>query len=346
MVREGKNAFEIFLNLLSTIEFELPPLKILVGCTKDNPRDYSRFKNSEEYTLYIDKLEAEQINTPAEAEKQYNMYTINYDDLEKNYLKLNAESVELIHFDKEVSYFAPLKYLEIAQHLLIPNGKIIWDLANHQIKTYFYRDNNFIDFYKNQFNKTQLERMYNVSINIQEEKITPNGDNFFDKNILSPQIGISIFNRNSNNSKRFSIEPYYDNFINYCSRKYHRLRFEKKTFSFQDYTYPVPIRIINEQFEFLTYNPIVDFVLNTMDINGRERYFNMKYISDEEIINLATNVYDNHKDNFEPIIPHETRELYNSPELINIPEYQRDVIVGLIHTNFIKQYEYIEATKK
>ena len=62
------------------------------------------------------------------------MYTINYINLEDNFLRMKSESIKEIHFDTGVCYLASIKYLEFAEHVLVSGGRMIIN-QNDKIET-------------------------------------------------------------------------------------------------------------------------------------------------------------------------------------------------------------------
>lgn len=177
------NTFEILLELFKNDKIKEDDINILVGCTSSDNNDYLRFKDSDFYNLYIDND-----ITNVESEKQYYMYTINYSDL--NYINLEKGIVNNIHFDTQVSYFSPRDYLQISEHLLKPGGKIIFNINQQHGGNIIYK-NNLTDELKN-----QLEIDYGININLQNNKIEINYDNFFDKSLLDPQYHFFIIDNN------------------------------------------------------------------------------------------------------------------------------------------------------
>jgi len=343
---ENKNSFQILLDLFHEVDIETnEPYNILVGVNCMNDNDYLRFKDSSTYSLYIDNTKL--IRDP---ERQYFMYTIDYDDISENFTQMLPNSVQQIHFDTGVSYFAPIKYLELAEHLLIPGGKIVWDLLQHSGSVIFYKDGKFKKNPSLNFSDEEITNIFSESrvvINTETKTIFP-GLRFFENNTICPQIRLSILDMQGRDFTRFKNYPYYG-FLEFCSNKYTSLRFEQKTYSFSDYTYPVPIRIINPDLQILTFNNFVDLIVNSvMNLIERTDYIKNKKISIEKIIQLANRI----KRSVElqrlilekNIIPENILSICKDTE--NPIGYNLEIILeNFLSTKFTEEFEYIEAIK-
>ncbi len=353
---ENKNSFEILLNLIDTQPSELEKTlgNILVGATCTSENDYLRFKDSLTYSLYIDN----RIEPKPTAENQYHMYTIDYMNLNENnnYTRLPANSVNQIHFDTGTSYFSPIKYLEMALHLLAPGGKIIWDLLDHGGTLIFYRNGVFIKSTQpstpySELELNQLCRNLKISINKTERKITPLNETFFDSNTISPQIPLSILENVNGKYKRFELCANND-FVRYCRRRFPQFIFREKTYTLADYTYPVPIRIIDDQYHIRVYNEVVELVVNeVMTQEERKNYVDSKKISDEKLNELIDriNVNNQLKKNIiqRELIPRDLLEILVDPTNPNEPmENKLELILNeFIMNKFKTELKYIEAEK-
>jgi hypothetical protein len=334
----------------------IEPLNILVGAGCINEPDYFRFKDSPTYSLYIDIFREKE-----QAEKQYHMYTINYEHLEHNFLRMKPNSINQIHFDTGVSYFAPIKYLELAEHILIPGGKIIWDLLQHGGMVIFRRDNKFKKLNGTDYAEEEITKIFNddkLLIDTIEKKITPLNYDFFSTNTICPQIRISIVEFIKDKIEKYKLEPYIG-FIEYCSHRFTRLNFHKKKYTFADYTYPVPIRIFqdsdhsdhsDDSLKINVYNPVVNFIVNeVMSLEERRNYIDTKKVSIEKIIQLCDriNISVDLKNKILELnlIP---REILDLCKISDIPiDYDLSIILGdFIWNEFNINLEYIEATKK
>lgn len=347
------NSFQVLVDLFNertqdeVISVEKP--SILVGATNNNDNDYMRFRNSPTYSIFIDN-ELKQFN----AEKQYNMYTIDYDSMineqagQELYTMLPPESIANIHFDTGVAYFCSLKYLEIASYLLVQGGKIVWSLEQHHSNPFIYSNNKFTSLMDNSnIVKEQLERQYEVNIDTNNKILTIKPESFATRG-LSPQANISILYKNeTNNFVKFELLMSND-FVNFCETHYPQLSFEKKTYSFANYTYPVNVRIINEQnLNINVFVNIINFVINdVMNLEERRNWINTGRLSIEKIIQLSDRIYTMKNllnymlDRNRELIPH------NVIENIGVANIDNEFIANYLNDEFNKEYEWIEATKR
>ena len=87
-------------------------INILVGCKNTRENDYDRFEDNNFYSFYIDiDLEEDKFDL----EKEYNMFTIDYNDIDERFPK---SSISNIHFDTGTSNFASIEYLDFAEKVL------------------------------------------------------------------------------------------------------------------------------------------------------------------------------------------------------------------------------------
>jgi hypothetical protein len=354
---ENKNSFEIYLDLLNLFDLIFPahqdsiePYNVLVGAGCTNDPDYFRFKDSPTYSLYIDLFREKE-----DPVKQYHMYTINYENLQGNFLRLKQNSVQQIHFDTGVSYFAPIDYLALAEHILTPGGKIIWDLLQHSAQIIFRRRNKFQKTDGTDYSEEEIKKkvdLEKVSINTEEKKITPLNNEFFDTNTICPQIGLNIVEFGGRHYvEKYKLEPYVG-FIEYCSKRFSRLYFEKKIYTFANYTYPVPIRTIQYEdgnLKIAVYNQMVNFVVNdVMNMEERNNYINTKRVSIEKIIQLSDRIKRTvdlkNKILGKNLIPKEILDICKTSD--DPVEYNLNKIIQeFIWNEFNFEVEYMEATK-
>ena len=161
------------------------PLNILVGCTNSNNNDYSRFKNSDFYSLFIDLS----IDEELEPIKQYNMYTIFFEDLITELDTIAPNIVSNIHFEMFVSYFCSTeKYLKIANHLLIKGGKFIFNygMQHFSIRLEYLGNNNYIGGDNKIVSLDELENKFNIIIDNTNKQIIYT-NKYFINNFLDPQ---------------------------------------------------------------------------------------------------------------------------------------------------------------
>jgi hypothetical protein len=347
LIAEGKTPFDIFLD--SYYKHKIESFSILVGATNDEPNDYNRFRDSEIYSLYIDR------DNPTHPYRQYEMYTIGKNFIFSDIKRFPAESVNHIHFDTGVAYSCSIDYLKLAEHILIPGGKIIFDLMQHERFTLHFdrKSDTFKSITGSIFEKKSLEENNNILINTETKMIIPQiTDSKYGSNILAPQIKVYVIDTQTN--KQFDLDPY-RGYIEYCSDKYSRLRFEEKTYSFSDYTYPVPIRLINTDLHIHSFNDTFDFIFNQiMTLDERNVYIKVKTLTIEQINNFITRLIEDdklklkfykHTNNFERILIEykiDTTELVDDQISLS-NDIIRQFIIGELYE---KKFQYIEATKR
>jgi hypothetical protein len=349
---QNKNEYQILLELLNQIQipsdWDIKPFNILVGATNSYDNDYFRFNDSNIYSLYIDT------EVSKEPDRQYKMYTVNFNDISPNILSFPENSVNQIHFDTQVSYFCPIIYLHFAEHVLIKGGKIIFDLAQHGNNTYMYAGNMFR--HHNGINsKDELESKYNVTIDMDRRTILPriNQLGVYGNGNIDPQLFLKIVEYVDGKFIPFNKDPY-RGYLQYCSEKYQLLRFEEKTYTFSNYTYPVPIRTINENFEINLFDETIDFIGNkVMSPDERRNYINNKIITDDLTSNIIRRITENNNMKLE-FYTH-TSEFTEILNTIGIDTTQiideqiavsNDIIGKFIKDELNKPFKFIEGTKK
>ena len=351
---QNKNEYQILLELLNQSQIPndfVEPFNILVGATnshfKNNDNDYIRFKDSNIYSLYIDT------EVSREPDRQYKMYTVNFNDISPNILSFPENSVNQIHFDTQVSYFCPIIYLHFAEHVLIKGGKIIFDLAQHGGNVYTYAGNMFRGH--NGINsKDELESEYNVTIDMDRRTIlhSINQLEVYGNGKIDPQFSLRIHEYVNGKFIPFNEDPY-RGYLQYCSEKYKLLRFEEKTYTFSNYTYPVPIRTINENSEICLRNKTIDFIGNkVMTPDERRNYINNKIITNDLTSNIIRRITENNNMKLE-FYTH-TSEFTEILNKIGIDTTQiiddqiavsNDIIGTFINDELNKPFKYIEGTK-
>lgn len=344
---QNKNEYQILLELLNQSQipsdFVIEPFNILVGAKNSYDNDYFRFKDSNIYSLYIDT------EVSKEPDRQYEMYTVNFNDISPNILSFPENSVNQIHFDTGVSYFCPINYLHFAEHVLLPGGKIIFDLVQHASPSLFYDG---INFYSSNLliSKNQIEDEYNVSIDIENHSISPkiNHHQVYGSGHINPQMIIIRENRDT-----FYHDPY-RGYLNFCSQKYSQLNFEEKTYTFSNYTYPVPIRIINENLEIDLLDKTLSFIVNrVMTLDERRNYINNKTISLDLTSDIIRRITENDNIKFE-FYTHTSKftRLLNTlgidtTQIIDEQiRFSNEIITNFIRNVLNESHKYIEGTKK
>jgi hypothetical protein len=320
----NENAYEIYKDLLryranlDSYGVTESSLSILVGAT-NMYHDYDRFKDSNVYDLYIDREDSTNI------ERQYDMYTIGYQNIFSNMGLYLVGRVSRIHFDISTAYFCSIEYLRLAENILIAGGTIVFDLAQHLSVLYdFNRELNIFDSGK--ITKEEIENRHNVVIDVEQELITPRiTDVIYGSGHLAPQISAKIINQKTNQQFKKDL---YRGYIDYCRQRYPRLRFEQKTYSFSNYTYPVPIQTINQELHIDSYNNIFNFIANNvMTLAERIDYIKYKRLSYDKMHELIDRVAN-------------TPKLFREYGLTTHFDIEKEIFFELT-----KQYDYIEGTK-
>ena len=292
-------SFYMFKELLNKFNNTQSKFNIIVGASNLHDPDYERFGNivnSSLYSLYIDKKPVNSLkyidnnNFIDYSTRQYNMYTIYYEDIihNNNYLQLRKGFVDNIHFDFGVSEWCPINYLDIATHILKPGGKIIWDIYDAKGFAYNFEDITQIKTILKKYNAiiTNIHvTLQTIPIEVEvgpsftrNRDLTLNYDIFFNSNKINPQIPIIFYGKNIKYKKK----NYFNNFINFCNKKYSNFTFEKKYYTYENYTYPVPLRIVNSEIEHI-FN-------NLFDNNTKQIFLDTKKINIKDIQTKLDNI--------------------------------------------------------
>jgi len=321
----NENAYEIYEDLLryrtnlDSFQVTESPLSILVGATNIHSGDYDRFKDSNLYNLYICEEDSTNIK------RQYYMYTIGYQNIFSNMGLYLVGRVSRIHFDISTAYSCPIEYLRLAENILIAGGTIVFDLAQHLNILYdFNKELNIFD--SGQITKEEIENRHNVVIDVEQELITPRiTDGRYGSGHLAPQISATIIDQKTNQQFKKDL---YRGYIDYCRQRYPRLRFEQKTYSFSNYTYPVPIKTINQELHIDSYNNIFNFIANNvMTLAERIDYIKYKRLSYHKMHELIDRVA-------------YTPQLFREYGLTTHFDIEKSIFFELT-----KEFEYIEGTK-
>ena len=298
-------------------------LNIMIGCTNTSETDYERFKESNEYSFYINVNIYE-----IEITKQYNMFTIDYNDIDDRFPE---NIISNIHFDTGVSNFAPIKYLDIAQKILKSGGKLVFDVFEHGgiPLIYKYPDKLFkieenICMTKEEIN--EIETSMKIKIDFENEIINANGD-FYDNCEINPQIFLLILN-NLDYNKKFK-KSIYEEYLYYYRDKYPLMLFEEKECTFMNYSYPVTMRVINKDTQEIDiYDKVINTIVNEiMNIDEKIEYINTGNIQLEKIFELEERIIDN-------------------KELENKMTNKKDCTIhDLLWNGFTSKIKYVECIK-
>jgi hypothetical protein len=350
------NAYEILITLfkdnLLDRDIGLEPLTILVGAANHIECDYDRFKDSKLYSLYIDTRDS------TDPSRQYDMYTIGYKNIFSDIKRFPAESVNHIHFDHGVAYWCSTNYFELAEHILIKGGKIIFQLSQNRAYIYKhdYKDIFIIAGEKGMITKAELESRFKISINTETKMIAQKMDKIiYDRtfhqddptslqnDFISPQNGVRIFDLKTNLEFSSDYTPY----LEYCSKRYSRLQFELKKFTYLNYIFPIPFKIINPYNHIIANDDILSFIFNkVMSLDERNDYIINKKLSEEKIIEFVERVVSNNdlkQEFFEQFIKLRTQS--DVEYLEADPKRTFNLIYNIVIKKFQREYIYMEGTK-
>jgi hypothetical protein len=326
----GQSSYEILFNLLPFID---KPMNILVGCGNFNDNDFFRFNNSPYYSLYIetnDNYEHINRSNQLDINKQYEMYTIFNEEIDKIKL-LPKNFIDNIHLDLMVSYFCPRDdYLNLIRKSLKKGGKFIFQYLERSGAPYFVRNNIIKDVYNKVIDISIFSDVIidhsSYNIYIPDDKI----QQFFNKRqLLSPQCGFIL--RNMENNYRYKsniIGQYHKYLINILPE----FVVELKTFNYQNYTYPVPIKINLDNSLEIWNSSNAKFIINdVMTVAGRDEYIATPILSDIKIQKL-----------FEKSTKPEYQKIYR--EKLG-RDYNYEELQGLFYEEIFSENYYFEITK-
>jgi hypothetical protein len=378
---DNKTTFEAFINIYhDSYMHTSDPYDMLIGAKNTDKNDYNRFGFGSDYTLFVDVFniqtnnihpkyrekyifqQQKNITMSIDPEKQYNMYTIFYEDMIKNNIyKIMNETIQNIHFDTGVSYFASNGYLEIAEHMLVVGGKITWDLMQHMSYiSLVYNDDDENNFRNRtngmRYNIDEVQILIgnnNVEIDMDNKTIIKKSNLLFENNKMCPQTYVTIYDEKNNNIP-FKNNIYHD-FIFHCNEKYKSLSFELKIYTYSDFNYPVPIRkiYINENrqdYRIDVYNRAVNFMVNKiMTFEEKELYTTSKKLSNNEIMRLNNKIHEPENINLYNDLKNmkSLEEIRNNINFDQHVDNLSDMEITYLYFSreFNKEMEYIEATK-
>lgn len=276
-VNENPNitSMDIFIELAHNINKNIPVYAV-VGASCNYSYDLKTYgkKKYNQYNLFID------INIKKfDVDKQIDMFTIDYNDLVEKYVLLPQNIINEIHFDKGVSYMTSQQYISIANHLLKPNGNIIYDLKNSNDGIIcIYDGQNFYDVESRTIINEKILTIITenkINIDVDNNKVTTTND-YYTTNTLNPQIKLRIIYKNlflSNERINF------DDYINYYNDTYNDFDFKLKYYTYENHTYPLGIykNLLFDDFK---------FVYDKMTTDEKHIYFKTNSIPAETKIRL------------------------------------------------------------
>lgn len=325
--------------LLSLIPFRNEINNILVGCGNFDETDYNRFKDNMYYTLYIDS--SNEFNSLTfDIEKQYYMYTILINEMIGKQ-PLPENFIDNIHLDLMVSYFCNRnEYLDLIRSSLKPGGKFVFQYVDRGGTPYFIDDNDEITNIKREVVNPNFEY---IVIDHNQCKLYLTDDNidaFFTKNTnLSPSLGISFIKLRG--FKRYTSNILGQYYI-YLKKILPEFLVELKTFNYQNYTYPVPLKInLDNSIQIWNRNYSNFLINNVMTTEERQVYINSSSISSDKIYELLdrTNQPDNLEkyDNFKKHIEEDRHEKFDL--------YTKENLTTKVFEELLEEIPYFEITK-
>jgi hypothetical protein len=345
---KNSNKYEILLSWINTIILENKDyeINIMVGCTNESEGDYNRFKDDNKYSFYIN-INVD--NDNIQAIKEYNMFTIDYNDLDENFPE---NSISNIHFDTGTSNFTPIEYLSFAEKVLKTGGKIVYDLIDHGGCIFKYNDDTklFETFNGEIMDNSKiknLENIMSIKIDFENKKIIPDIEaGYYERCCISPQMNIIIIYELY--KKRFLKYPE-QGYIEYCANKYRLLTFEEKHHNYINYSYPVKMRIIDTEHSYVNlFNELMNFIVNkVMSIDERLLYINDNKISYYRIVDLCVRITSNNElsQKIKEYIPSEILKICKCNSSLDDCDLNLILEEYLVNV-FSEKLRYVECTKK
>ena len=302
--------YAILKHLLTMTEYDKTTLcNILIGASNKtglndgSVDDYIRFTQIPKllkpkfdiYNMYIDR--------DYDPSRQYNMFTLDWKILKLKLIEMNDDSrlqeyVDNMHFDRQVSYFTPIYYYYLAGLILKPQGKLVFTIEHHEIRTSYirYADGTFKNYLDpHTHNKTQqeLEDQYKIIID-NENKLVNLGGYFKNKpfdlfdNIV-PLMPLSI--RDTSNNYELYTTTFDMHFANWLNNIFDAFNIELKYYNYRSKHYPVAIRVIDwSNYSVKTHIPIIDYIVNNV-MNNDERYiFIQDLLTDELLTSISAKI--------------------------------------------------------
>lgn len=338
---QNNSKYELLINWINEIinTQEKYEINILVGCKNKSESDYNRFKDNNFYSFYIDSnLE----NNENDLEKEYNMFTIDYYDINEIFPK---ESISNIHFDTGTSNFASIKYLNFAEKVLKKGGRMIYDLIDHGGVVLKYDEfNKTLSNHIETLDKVKIQENMKINIDFVNKTIKPNIElGYYENCNLSPQIYFNIF---YNGYKQRFIKYPEHKYIEYFENKYKSLEFNEKICDYKNYTYPVKIRVIDEEKQTVNlFDKTLNFLINEiMNYDERMLYLKTCKINNDFIMCLYERIIENEHYYLEMIqyIPNEILNICKNNGNYDLKLILEEYIINV----FSKNTRYIECLKK
>lgn len=270
------------------------PLNILIGANNLDDNDYKRFTNSP-FSLFIDIMnlegkKKEKDYTEEVYDKQYNMYTLFSNSIFDNMMvftrlfKKIGKFVDNYYVDMMTAYFLPKDdYMNIIIHTLKPGGKFIFEHTEHTVNTCFFKNGVLVDLNDNELAKEDL--IY-YKINNETHTTEIINTDIFDKSyILAPSFPIKILNLDGN-ERNYYQDNLYEAYSNYLAKKYPIFNVELKTYTYSNFTYPVPINI--------NYHKLIKFTFEKiMTPEEQALYITERTMSKDKINEFAHRLLEN-----------------------------------------------------
>jgi hypothetical protein len=265
------------------------PLNILIGANNLDENDYKRFTNSP-FSLFIDIMnlqgDKKEINyTKKVYKKQYYMYTLFCNSIFDNMMvftrlfKKIGKFVDNYYVDMMTAYFLPKdNYMNIIINTLKPGGKFIFEHTEHTINSFSFKDGNITDILNNNTLTQEDLKYYQIDNNTHTTKII-NTDIFDKVEVLAPSFPIKLLYKDGNDYKYYQ-DNLYEAYSSYLAKKYPMFNVELKTYTFSNFTYPVPINI--------NYHKLIKFTFeHIMTPEEQDIYVKERTLSEDKINEFA-----------------------------------------------------------
>jgi hypothetical protein len=273
------------------------PLNILIGANNVNENDYNKFTNSP-FSLFIDIMNLQGIKKQEDYsievyDKQYDMYTLfsnaTYNTMQMmiNLFRKIGKFVDNYYVDMMTAYFLPRNdYMKLIINTLKPGGKFIFEHTEHQVNSFTFENGVLKGLNGSEFTPKYLKEHFKIDHDSHTTEII-NTDVFNDNDLLAPSFPIKIKYIDGNEIKYYK-DNLYTAYYDYLAKTYPMFNVEFKTYTYSNYTYPVPLNIIHEPIIIFTYK-------NIMTLEEQELYVKEKKISQDKINEFAHRLLYNDK---------------------------------------------------
>ena len=259
------------------------PFNVLIGAKNTVDSDYSRFKDSH-FSLFIDKENPDIDTEERILERQYEMFTILlpqdiFKEIETllQYEKI-GRFVDNYIVDIMTAYFLNRSiYIKLVEKTLKFGGQFIFEYTNHSADVYrLDKEHNLLIGANNNIN---LKSLPEYEINEREHTIKIVNSNVFHKmGLLAPSMFLITYYEDGN-TKYYNLINFHEQYLKYLKENYPKFDVELKTYTFTNFTYPVPLNINNTSYIKMAYDIL-------MTEEERNNYNITKMFNNEQIEQL------------------------------------------------------------